>query len=80
LLQEWHDWDKLHVSENNPVDCFPGDQLFVIFVVADGGVDLEKFVPRDYSEAISILLQARLCLTALTNSLHILCSDQNLIH
>lgn len=57
LLEEWHAWDRLHVSENDPVDCFPEDQLFVVFVVANGGTDLEKFVPRSHNEAASILVQ-----------------------
>ena len=59
LLEEWHAWDRLHVSENNPVGCFPGNQLYVVFVVANGGMDLEKFVPRSHGEATSILVQVR---------------------
>ena len=57
LLAEWHAWDEQHGSENEPVDAFPGDQLYVVFVVADGGLDLERFEPRSFAEAKSILLQ-----------------------
>lgn len=58
LLKEWHRWDASHGSENDPVDAFPDDQLFVVFVFADGGVDLEHFELRSFQEAQSILLQA----------------------
>ena len=58
LVKEWHRWDAAHESENDPVDVFPADQLYVVFVFADGGVDLEHFELRSYQEAHSILLQA----------------------
>ena len=58
LLKEWHRWDASHESENDPVDAFPDDQLYVVFVFADGGVDLEHFELRSFQEAQSILLQA----------------------
>lgn len=57
LCREWHAWDEQHGSENDPVDAFPADQLFVVFVVADGGADLEHFEVRSAAEARSILLQ-----------------------
>ena len=59
LRREWHAWDAAHGSENEPVDIFESDQLFVVFVVADGGSDLEHFQVRSFGEARSILLQAR---------------------
>lgn len=62
LLSEWHTWDQQYGSENDPVDCFHEDQLYVVYVVADGGTDLEKFQPRSFTEARSILLQVELCL------------------
>ena len=58
LVKEWHRWDELHESENDAVDAFPEDQLYVVFVFADGGADLEHFELRSYEEAQSILLQA----------------------
>lgn len=58
LVKEWHKWDASHESENDAVDRFPEDQLYVVFVFADGGVDLEHFELRGYQEAQSILLQA----------------------
>lgn len=57
LVKEWHRWDKLHESENDAVDAFPADQLYVVFVFADGGADLEHFKLRSFEEAQSILLQ-----------------------
>ena len=48
-------------SQNEAVDFFGGDQLYVVFVVADGGADLEHFEVRSFQEARSLLLQARLC-------------------
>ena len=59
LLREWHAWDAAHGSENEAVDCFGADQLYVVFVVADGGADLEHFQLRSFEEARSVLLQAR---------------------
>ena len=59
LLREWHTWDAAHGSENEPVDCFGAGQLYVVFVVADGGADLERFQLRSFEEARSVLLQAR---------------------
>lgn len=58
LVKEWHRWDASHESENDPVDAFPDDQLYVVFVFADGGVDLEHFELRNFHEAQSVLLQA----------------------
>ena len=58
LVKEWHRWNASHESENDAVDGFPGDQLYVVFVFADGGIDLEHFELRGYQEAQSILLQA----------------------
>lgn len=57
LTKEWHRWDRLHESENDPVDAFPGDQLYVVFVVANGGADLEHFELRSFQEAQSLLMQ-----------------------
>ena len=48
-----------HGSENDDVAAFGPDQLYVVFVVADGGTDLERFDVRSAAEARSILLQAR---------------------
>lgn len=62
LLKEWHRWDDEYESENDPVDIFKDEQLYVVFVVADGGVDLEHFEPESYQEIQSILLQATLTL------------------
>ncbi|KAL0033637.1 hypothetical protein WJX79_009265 [Trebouxia sp. C0005] len=62
LIKEWHRWHDLHESENDAVDGFPGDQLYVVFVFADGGADLERFELRSFEESQSILLQTALSL------------------
>ena len=62
LAKEWYRWDKLHHSENEAVDIFGDDQLYVVFVVANGGTDLEHFVPRSFDEVKSVLLQVALTL------------------
>lgn len=30
LQQEWHRWDKIFKSENEPIDNFKADQMFVV--------------------------------------------------
>ena len=62
LKKEWHRWDLIYKSDNDPVDIFPPDQLFVVFVVGDGGIDLEHYQPRTFNEIRSILLQTALTL------------------
>ena len=56
-LQAAQEWARHNVSENDPLDLFPADQLYVAFVVADGGCDLERFDIRHFDEARSLLLQ-----------------------
>ena len=62
LARQWHAWDAAHGSENSPVDAWAPDQLFAMFITADGGVDLEHFVLGSFEEARSALLQVRTCL------------------
>ena len=57
LVREWRAWDKRNGSENDPVDMFGPEQLFVVFVVANGGADLEHFEVHSYEEARSIIVQ-----------------------
>lgn len=80
LREEWHRWDEQHGSENESVDIFGDEQLFVVsahdaaeqrshklirlplktsqvFVVADGGLDLEHFEPQSFAELRSIMMQ-----------------------
>ena len=66
LRKEWHRWNAQNKSENDPVDIFQEDQLYVVFVVADGGLDLEHFEPRSFAEIQSIMAQVRcfICLSA----------------
>ena len=75
LVREWHAWDKRKGSENDPVDMFGDDQLFVIFVVDNGGADLEHFEVHSFEEARSIILQVRLVslITPVAHALKITC-------
>lgn len=57
LAAEWHRWNQENTSENDPVSNFGKDQLYVVFVVADGGRDLEHIDLRNFAEARSLLLQ-----------------------
>ena len=57
LIAEWERWDAERGSENDPVDVFQDDQHFIAFVFANGGKDLEGYVPQSYAEARSILAQ-----------------------
>jgi hypothetical protein len=60
LVKEWRAWDKRNGSENGPVNAFGDDQLFIVFVVANGGADLEHFEVHSFEEARSIILQVYL--------------------
>ena len=68
LTKEWHRWDKIHTSENGPVDEYGDDQLYVVFVVGNGGIDLEGFSPRSFNEIKSILLQTIITLAVAENA------------
>lgn len=63
-MREWRSWDAKHGSENDPVADFGAGQMYVVFVVANGGSDLEHFEVHGFEEARSILLQV----SALTTS------------
>ena len=62
LASAWRAWQAVHGSENAPVDGFEAGQLYALFVVDDGGTDLEHFDVRTAEEARSVLLQAALAL------------------
>ncbi|KAG6542875.1 hypothetical protein Mapa_015779 [Marchantia paleacea] len=62
LVKAWEDWDAIRASDNDHPMIFPQKQLFVVFVLADGGIDLESFVLFSFSEARSILFQVVLAL------------------
>lgn len=68
LSKEWQRWNKLYASENEPVDGYGEDQLYVVFVVANGGIDLEAFKPRSFDEIKSILMQVSLTLAVAENA------------
>ena len=62
LIKEWHRWDDVHGSENDSVDTFGNDQMYVVFVVSNGGIDLEHFEPQSFDEIRSIMMQVTLAL------------------
>ncbi|KAL3689692.1 hypothetical protein R1sor_016001 [Riccia sorocarpa] len=62
LIKAWEDYDAARASDNDHPMIFPEKQLYVVFVLADGGIDLESFVLSSYSEARSILFQVVLAL------------------
>lgn len=57
LIKAWEDWDAKHGSENDNPKDFPEKQCYVMFVLADGGRDLESFVLQNYDEVRSLLVQ-----------------------
>lgn len=64
LVREWRAWDAKHGSENDPVADFGAGQMYVVFVVANGGSDLEHFEVHGFEEARSILLQVSALITS----------------
>ncbi|XP_068661429.1 serine/threonine-protein kinase haspin homolog [Aristolochia californica] len=57
LINAWEDWDQKHGSENDHPKEFSEKQCYIVFVLADGGTDLENFVLLNFDEAQSLLLQ-----------------------
>eukprot|EP00798_Chlamydomonas_sp_ICE-L_P014639 gene14639-20675_t len=58
LIKAWHEWDKRHGSESDPVDSLATDQAFLVISMADCGTDLEKFtMPGGYDQALALLAQ-----------------------
>nr|CAD1833733.1 unnamed protein product [Ananas comosus var. bracteatus] len=62
LIGAWEDWDAKHGSENDHPKEFSEEQCYIVFVLADGGRDLESFVLSDYNEAKSLLVQVTVSL------------------
>eukprot|EP01135_Chromosphaera_perkinsii_P008567 Nk52_evm9s1401 gene=Nk52_evmTU9s1401 len=63
LIEEWDKFDECRGSENERPDFFSSEQLFIVFVFANGGKDLENFHLKSAEQATSILLQASLALS-----------------
>ncbi|KAJ7973216.1 putative Serine/threonine-protein kinase Haspin [Quillaja saponaria] len=57
LIKAWEDWDEKHGSENDHPKEFPEKQCYVVFVLENGGKDLESFVLQNFDEARSLLVQ-----------------------
>ncbi|KAL2631998.1 hypothetical protein R1flu_016684 [Riccia fluitans] len=62
LIKAWEEYDAARSSDNDHPMIFRQKQMYVVFVLADGGTDLESFVLSSFSEARSILLQVVLAL------------------
>ncbi|XP_077218590.1 protein kinase superfamily protein isoform X2 [Tasmannia lanceolata] len=57
LIRAWEEWDVKNGSENDNPKEFQENQCYVVFVLADGGRDLESFVLMNFDEARSLLVQ-----------------------
>ncbi|CAN6219667.1 unnamed protein product [Urochloa humidicola] len=57
LIRAWEDYDAKRGSENDHPKDFASEQYYIVFVLADGGTDLESFALVDYNEARSLLVQ-----------------------
>ncbi|KAG1327615.1 serine/threonine-protein kinase haspin [Cocos nucifera] len=57
LVSAWEDWDAKHGSENDHPKEFSEEQCYIVFVLADGGKDLESFVLLNFDEARGLLVQ-----------------------
>ncbi|WOL10231.1 serine/threonine-protein kinase [Canna indica] len=68
LISAWEDWDTEHGSENDHPKEFTENQCYIVFVLADGGKDLESFVLLNYDEARSLLVQATIALAVAESS------------
>ncbi|MCO5558545.1 hypothetical protein L7F22_012130 [Adiantum nelumboides] len=63
LLDAWEKWNIRHESENDHPKVFPKNQVYMLFVLADGGQDLESFPITSFDVARSILTQVTAALT-----------------
>ncbi|CAG8556394.1 10789_t:CDS:2 [Ambispora gerdemannii] len=57
LIEAWDRWGNQHRSENNRPDYFNQNQIYTIFVIEHGGVDLEHVKLKTWRQAWSILAQ-----------------------
>lgn len=57
LLDLWDDYDTKQVSENDRPDVFGDDQLYVVFELADCGLDLEAHVFKNAEQSFSAFIQ-----------------------
>ncbi|KAL6841910.1 hypothetical protein ACP4OV_028422 [Aristida adscensionis] len=57
LINAWDAYDARRGSENDHPKDFSSEQCYIVFVLADGGTDLESFALDDYNEARSLLVQ-----------------------
>ena len=55
MLQAWDEWaeGEDHDCQNDRPDYFPSSQLYLVFVFAEGGYDLEHYKFADWSQVRS---------------------------
>ena len=68
LLSAWRAYEEDKGSQNQWPGDLPDGQLFAVFVLADGGFDLEGFQLRDAQEAKAVLLQVAATLAVAEDS------------
>lgn len=57
LLSLWHDYDIADSSENDCPDVFGDDQLYVVFELANCGLDLEAHIFKNAEQSYSAFKQ-----------------------
>lgn len=59
LLDLWNDYDTRQGTENDCPDVFGDDQLYVVFELANCGIDLEAHVFKNAEQSFSAFKQVR---------------------
>lgn len=68
LIKAWEKWDNENTSENDHPKIFLRDQLYTVFVLSNGGKDLEHYAVESFEEVRSILAQVVLALATAENA------------
>ncbi|CAG9536539.1 unnamed protein product [Cercopithifilaria johnstoni] len=63
LVTAWEHYDKRMKSENDHPFIFSSSQHFLLLAFEDGGIDLEKYVIANVSQAYSIIYQVLVALS-----------------
>lgn len=59
LLNLWEDYKDRRGTENDKPDIFNDDQLYIVFELANGGLDLEAFLFKNADQSFSVFKQVR---------------------
>ncbi|KAH3686248.1 hypothetical protein WICPIJ_002776, partial [Wickerhamomyces pijperi] len=57
LVQLWDDYNMQHGCESSRPDEYPKTQLHLIFRLEYGGLDLEHFEVKNWTQAMDIFVQ-----------------------